>query len=321
MSDNIYIVYKTTNLVNGKFYIGVHKVKGAGNGYYLGSGLALKGAIKKYGRDNFKRETLFSFDNSDDAYEKEFEVVNESLVFSEKCYNLCQGGLGALSGENHPLYGKSPSKETRKKMSQSQLGKKRSTESIKKRIETTKGIKRSKETRKKISDSKKGEGNPMYGKSHSKEAKMKISIAHKGENNHFYGKAHSEEAIKKIRESKQEYIYTINGNDYISASTASKAEGIDPSNIVRKCDNPNFPTYTRKRISETPIHSRKQTERTKTKIKKSKQKFLYIINNIEYISSSDASKEEGIYPSTLIRRCDNPNFPNYTREPIIKPKL
>ena len=49
-------IYKTTNLVNGKIYIGQHI--GKVNDSYLGSGVVLHNAIRKYGRCNFKREIL-----------------------------------------------------------------------------------------------------------------------------------------------------------------------------------------------------------------------------------------------------------------------
>jgi hypothetical protein len=72
-SKHIYIVYKTTNLVNGKFYIGVHKqdffLPIIFDGY-LGSGLMLKRAIKKYGEENFIRETLHIFYTAKEAYKK-----------------------------------------------------------------------------------------------------------------------------------------------------------------------------------------------------------------------------------------------------------
>jgi hypothetical protein len=89
----IFIIYKTTNLVNGKFYIGKHNQStDLFDGYY-GSGSLLKKAIKKYGKDNFIRETLFKFDNEDSAYQKEIAVISENLS-DPLCYNLRTGGTG-----------------------------------------------------------------------------------------------------------------------------------------------------------------------------------------------------------------------------------
>ena len=49
------IIYKTTNLINGKIYVGsdISNIPS-----YLGSGKILKCAIKKYGKDNFQKEIL-----------------------------------------------------------------------------------------------------------------------------------------------------------------------------------------------------------------------------------------------------------------------
>jgi group I intron endonuclease len=86
-----YYIYEVTNLVNGKTYIGQHITDNLEDGY-LGSGKALKAAIKKYGRDNFRKEVLV------------FANGPASLNFLERCmvplwwaelptnYNLVEGG-------------------------------------------------------------------------------------------------------------------------------------------------------------------------------------------------------------------------------------
>jgi hypothetical protein len=90
----MYIVYKTTNLISGKIYVGVHCVKKM-NDAYLGSGVQLKKAVKKYGRQNFARETLFEFANEQDAYDKEQEIVNIEFISRSDTYNTCIGGRNA----------------------------------------------------------------------------------------------------------------------------------------------------------------------------------------------------------------------------------
>jgi hypothetical protein len=88
----LYTVYRTTNLVNGRFYIGVHKTEDP-NDDYKGSGKLLWRAIEKYGWANFKKEVLFIFDTLEKAFAKEEELVEEAKK-DVKCYNLNKGGRG-----------------------------------------------------------------------------------------------------------------------------------------------------------------------------------------------------------------------------------
>lgn len=101
-----YIVYKTTNKVNGKIYVGVHYTNPAIDDGYRGCGVSkydqkkeVKGfpqAIKKYGYENFIRETIEVFPDSEEgklaAYKLEEEIVNEDFVKSNMTYNLTKGG-------------------------------------------------------------------------------------------------------------------------------------------------------------------------------------------------------------------------------------
>lgn len=90
-----YIVYKTTNLVNNKIYVGVHKTNDIDDGY-LGSGKVLRLAIEKYGKENFVREILASFDNPEDMMKMEANVVNEDFLKRSDVYNVMQGGKGGF---------------------------------------------------------------------------------------------------------------------------------------------------------------------------------------------------------------------------------
>ncbi len=103
-----WIVYITINKINGKFYIGCHKVLDPkkwdgyiGHGIYSMSGakyLKKNGnwpfvnAVVKYGYDNFKRTTLKIFDDEKSALLFEETLVTEELIKSKECYNVTIGG-------------------------------------------------------------------------------------------------------------------------------------------------------------------------------------------------------------------------------------
>jgi len=104
------IVYKTTNVINGKMYIGVD---GVNDPSYLGSGKILKKSIEKYGRQSFRKEILKEFESIEEAYLYEKFIISElDAVTSDNYYNISEGGKGGwshieVSGESNPMYGKS----------------------------------------------------------------------------------------------------------------------------------------------------------------------------------------------------------------------
>ncbi len=88
-----YIVYKTTNNVNNKIYIGKHQTKDL-NDDYLGSGKILSYAIQKYGKEKFTREILYEFDNDEEMNLMEAQIVDEEFVSRTDTYNIKLGGQG-----------------------------------------------------------------------------------------------------------------------------------------------------------------------------------------------------------------------------------
>ena len=112
------IVYCTTNIVNKHIYIGVHVCKSQKFDGYIGCGVyinqpstynhpktAFQYAVQKYGPNNFKRITIKEFDNENDAYILESEIVNEEFISRSDVYNQVIGGNGGdLANNSIPCY-------------------------------------------------------------------------------------------------------------------------------------------------------------------------------------------------------------------------
>lgn len=132
-----HIVYKITNTINNKIYIGVHSTSNPQDDYF-GSGISIKRAIKKYGNQNFTKEILFDYDNSKEAYLIEFLIVDEKFIKRKDTYNIAPGGRGGqkytmsyeqkrklsliMSGNKNPFYGKYHTKETKQLIGESSKG-------------------------------------------------------------------------------------------------------------------------------------------------------------------------------------------------------
>jgi hypothetical protein len=100
-----YILYLTTNTVNGKIYIGVHQTK---NPYrfdgYIGNGVfrlgdveskdptPFRNAVKKYGYQAFRRVVLKVFDTAEEAYAEEARLVDKDFTIRKDTYNVSLGG-------------------------------------------------------------------------------------------------------------------------------------------------------------------------------------------------------------------------------------
>lgn len=95
-----FFIYKTTNLLNGKYYIGMHCTNNLKDGY-LGSGTRLRRSIRKYGVQNFKLEILEYCKTYDELKQREKQIVNVDLLKDNLCMNLKPGGDGGLNNEAH----------------------------------------------------------------------------------------------------------------------------------------------------------------------------------------------------------------------------
>ena len=178
-----HFIYRTTCLVTGRFYIGMHSTDNVDDGY-LGSGKILKRSIRKHGAENHKREILDHAESYDDLKELEKLFVTNDLLEHPLCMNIKLGGDGGFDfinssrmildhlkeSKQSPEYRAKISEITRKKFEDEEY-KERFYETVKsdeyraKRSEQMKAIfDASPDYRKKISESKAGAKNPAYGK-------------------------------------------------------------------------------------------------------------------------------------------------------------
>ena len=89
----MFYVYQITNNINGKKYIGAHATDDVDDGY-MGSGVLLKRAIKKYGVENFSKVILSVHSSMEDMYSEEAKLITEDMINSTEYYNLKLGGQG-----------------------------------------------------------------------------------------------------------------------------------------------------------------------------------------------------------------------------------
>lgn len=87
----MFYIYKTVNKVNGKYYIGKHK--GEVGDSYLGSGIVIRQAIEKYGKDSFFKEELIYCITEEEANYWEARIIDLNID-NPNCYNIAPGGQG-----------------------------------------------------------------------------------------------------------------------------------------------------------------------------------------------------------------------------------
>lgn len=194
------IIYKVTNKVNGKIYIGQTIVGLAKRKEgHINDALANRdnnyfhNSISKYGKENFKWQVIEHCDSKEELDEMEFHYIKQFRSFGSGGYNLTLGGGGML--------GYKITEEHRHNLSKSHIGYKHTKEQRTKISKSLTGRQVSIKTRQKLSFSKLGNKNPMYGKC--------------GVDSPFYGRTipkHVQDA--KVKSVSKEYIVTFpNGSE------------------------------------------------------------------------------------------------------------
>lgn len=150
----ILYIYKITNLLNGKIYVGKHSCKKIEN-CYMGSGTAITKAIRKYGKNNFKKEILCVCGSERELNQKEIFWINETGAFGAG-YNMTAGGEGMLGHKHSNEQLRNASLRMIKFYNDNPNTRKNLSESAKKRI---------------------GDKNPFYGKKLTDEHIEKMKIA------------------------------------------------------------------------------------------------------------------------------------------------
>lgn len=146
-------VYITTNIINGKQYIGSHSTDNLEDGY-LGSGRYFINSIKKYGKEKFKRKILEFYDSPEKAFLNEGVWIKEKDTLKPNGYNTSKNG-----GYSLPEWKEKPRKKLGKSVSKSLTGRKLSEkhkQALKEAWERRRENPMSDETKEKMSKAKKG---------------------------------------------------------------------------------------------------------------------------------------------------------------------
>jgi len=165
--------YRIENKINGNFYYGVHKTDNLEDGY-MGSGLRLQRAFKKYGVENFDKKIIAFFNTYEEALNMESEIVTEQLVLDNKCYNLKRGGNGGFERNISIIGASNRAKKLWKNPEYIKMMRQLASKTLKKLIKegiiercNWTGRKHKEESKRLIGEKnsiyQKGEGNSQYG--------------------------------------------------------------------------------------------------------------------------------------------------------------
>ena len=202
----MYCIYEIKNKVNDKTYIGQHSYLETPYDDYMGSGILIAKAIKKYGKENFEKTILISgIETKDEINKLEMEYISKYRESGKAEYNITSGGDGLDSETAKKILNTPEIKEKiskgvsnyrhNKPISEKQIEQINNLHKLRKeRGWSRKGTSCSEETKQKLSEINTGKPSNRKSVKLSEETKQKLSESHKG-------KKLSEEQKIKIRNS------------------------------------------------------------------------------------------------------------------------
>ena len=231
-----YIIYRTTCKVNNKIYVGQKDIRTKNFNTYLGSGTIFKRAVKKYGRENFYRETIEYCDSSTVDELETYWIAELSATNPKIGYNISLCGGNSMKGRHH-------TKNTRRKLSEKSKGNKNWL-----------GKHHTKESLKKMSDAKKGNKNGL-GHKVSDHSKRKIGESQKG-NTSFKGKHHTKESLKKMSDAKKGKSLSEEHIKHLSDSLKGNQRtlGFHPSEETRRKRSESMKRYWDEKKKKSKEH-------------------------------------------------------------------
>jgi len=283
------IIYKTTNQVNGKIYIGQDKHNSPN---YLGSGKILHLAFQKYGIENFKKEIIETCESIEVLNEREIHWINFYYSTNRNIgYNIALGGQGGDTISNHPN-----KNEIRERHS-----------NWMKENNPTRGRKKGEDEIERWKDSYVGkylgENNPNFGSRREDSAKEKMSEERKRWWANL-SESEREEIGKKISEAN----IGKPGNSWSDDMKKAHSELMKEKNPFK---GKTHTDEVKQRISEAnKKHKSEETKRKLSEANKGKKPSNMVkveIEGIIYESLTDASNKTGINLSTLRNRIKSKN--------------
>lgn len=189
-----YLVYKITNTVNNKIYIGRHRTENIDDGY-MGSGLIIKLAINKYGKEKFIKEILYNFDDEQEMITMEKTIIDVDFVNRCDTYNIETGGDGSWHSVNSTgrNYSKNRTEWTEEERKQRSNAGKKGMTLLREKMKTDEDFKKAciDKYRKSMQEYYKTHDGSFKGKQHTEETKNKIgqsnSVHQRGIKNSQFG--------------------------------------------------------------------------------------------------------------------------------------